>query len=120
MHPRLTENENTNITENLWAAKAGADRTALADGTYTIDYSVKGTRTASIGGKTGTVSGSASIFVYNDYEVPAKYSQYSGEQRQRANYSADADAEWAEYQQCLLSRSLSDDLHEIDRSCRGS
>ena len=98
-----TENENTNITENLWAAKAGADRTALADGTYTIDYSVKGTRTASIGGKTGTVSGSASIFVYNDYEVPAKYSQYSGEQRQRANYSADADAEWAEYQAALIA-----------------
>ena len=98
-----TENENTNITENLWAAKAGAARTALADGTYTIDYSVKGTRTASIGGKTGTVSGSASIFVYNDYEVPAKYSQYSGEQRQRANYSADADAEWAEYQAALIA-----------------
>ena len=98
-----TENEKTNITENLWAAKAGADRTALADGTYTIDYSVKGTRTASIGGKTGTVSGSASIFVYNDYEVPAKYSQYSGEQRQRANYSADADAEWAEYQAALIA-----------------
>ena len=98
-----TENENTNITEILWEAKAGADRTALADGTYTIDYSVKGTRTASIGGKTGTVSGSALIFVYNDYEVPAKYSQYSGEQRQRANYSADADAEWAEYQAALIA-----------------
>ena len=98
-----TENENTNITEILWEAKAGADRTALADGTYTIDYSVKGTRTASIGGKTGTVSGSASIFIYNDYEVPAKYSQYSGEQRQRANYSADADAEWAEYQAALIA-----------------
>ena len=98
-----TENENTNITEILWEAKAGADRTALADGTYTIDYSVKGTRTASIGGNTGTVSGSASIFVYNDYEVPAKYSQYSGEQRQRANYSADADAEWAEYQAALIA-----------------
>ena len=98
-----TENENTNITEILWEAKAGADRTALADGTYTIDYSVEGTRTASIGGKTGTVSGSASIFVYNDYEVPAKYSQYSGEQRQRANYSADADAEWAEYQAALIA-----------------
>ena len=98
-----TENENTNITEILWEAKAGADRTALADGTYTIDYSVKGTRTASISGKTGTVSGSASIFVYNDYEVPAKYSQYSGEQRQRANYSADADAEWAEYQAALIA-----------------
>ena len=98
-----TENENTNITEILWEAKAGADRTALADGTYTIDYSVKGTRTTSIDGKTGTVSGSASIFVYNDYEVPAKYSQYSGEQRQRANYSADADAEWAEYQAALIA-----------------
>ena len=98
-----TENENTNITEILWEAKAGADRTALADGTYTIDYSVKGTRTASIGGKPGTVSGSASIFVYNDYEVPAKYSQYSGEQRQRTNYSADADAEWAEYQAALIA-----------------
>ena len=98
-----TENENTNITEILWEAKAGADRTALADGTYTIDYSVKGTRTVSIGGKPGTVSGSASIFVYNDYEVPAKYSQYSGEQRQRANYSADADAEWAEYQAALIA-----------------
>ena len=98
-----TENEDANITEILWEAKAGADRTALADGTYTIDYSVKGTRTASIGGKTGTVSGSASIFVYNDYEVPAKYSQYSGEQRQRANYSADADAEWAEYQAALIA-----------------
>ena len=98
-----TENKNTNITEILWEVKAGADRTALADGTYTIDYSVKGTRTASVGGSTGTVSGSASIFVYNDYEVPAKYSQYSGEQRQRANYSADADAEWAEYQAALIA-----------------
>ena len=97
-----TENEDTNITEILWEAKAGADRTALADGTYTIDYSVKGTGTATAGGKTRTVSGSASIFVYNDYEVPAKYSQYSGEQRQRANYSADADAEWAEYQAALI------------------
>ena len=60
-------------------------------------------RLLSAGGKTGTVSGSASIFVYNDYEVPAKYSQYSGEQRQRANYSADADAEWAEYQAALIA-----------------
>lgn len=97
-----TENENTNITESLWRAKSGADRAALADGTYTIDYSVKATRTASIGGKTGTVTGSVSIYVYNDYQVPAKYSQYSGEQRQRANYSADADAEWAAYQSALI------------------
>ena len=98
-----TENGNVNITESLWQAKSGADRAALTDGTYTIDYSVSATRTATIGGKTGTVSGSASIFVYNDYEVPAKYSQYSGEQRQRANYSADADAEWAEYQAALIA-----------------
>ena len=97
-----TENENTNITESLWRAKSGADRAALADGTYTIDYSVKATRTASIGGKTGTVTGSVSIYVYNDYQVPAKYKQYSGEQRQRANYSADADAEWAAYQSALI------------------
>ena len=97
-----TENENTNITESLWQAKSGADRAALTDGTYTIDYSVKATRTASIGGKTGTVTGSVSIYVYNDYQVPAKYSQYSGEQRQRANYSADADAEWAAYQSALI------------------
>ena len=97
-----TENENTNITESLWQAKSGADRAALTDGTYTIDYSVKATRTASIGGKTGTVTGSVSIYVYNDYEVPAKYKQYSGEQRQRANYSADADAEWAAYQSALI------------------
>ena len=97
-----TENGNVNITESLWQAKSGADRAALTDGTYTIDYSVSATRTASIGGKTGTVTGSVSIYVYNDYEVPAKYSQYSGEQRQRANYSADADAEWAEYQAALI------------------
>ena len=97
-----TENENTNITESLWQAKSGADRAALTDGTYTIDYSVKATRTASIGGKTGTVTGSVSIYVYNDYDVPAKYKQYSGEQRQRANYSADADAEWAAYQSALI------------------
>ena len=97
-----TENKDTNITESLWQAKSGADRAALTDGTYTIDYSVKATRTASIGGKTGTVTGSVSIYVYNDYDVPAKYSQYSGEQRQRANYSADADAEWAAYQSALL------------------
>ena len=97
-----TENENTNITESLWQAKSGADRAALTDGTYTIDYSVKATRTATIGGKTGTVTGSVSIYVYNDYEVPAKYKQYSGEQRQRANYSADADAEWAAYQSALI------------------
>ena len=97
-----TENENINITESLWQAKSGADRAALTDGTYTIDYSVKATRTASIGGKTGTVTGSVSIYVYNDYQVPAKYSQYSGEQRQRANYSADADAEWAAYQSALI------------------
>ena len=98
-----TENGNVNITESLWQAKSGADRAALTDGTYTIDYSVSATRTASIGGKTGTVTGSVSIYVYNDYEVPAKYSQYSGEQRQRANYSADADAEWAEYQAALIA-----------------
>ena len=98
-----TENGNVNITESLWQAKSGADRAALTDGTYTIDYSVSATRTATIGGSTGTVRGSASIFVYNDYEVPAKYSQYSGEQRQRANYSADADAEWAEYQAALIA-----------------
>ena len=97
-----TENGNVNITESLWQAKSGADRAALTDGTYTIDYSVKATRTATIGGKTGTVTGSVSIYVYNDYEVPAKYSQYSGEQRQRANYSADADAEWAAYQSALI------------------
>ena len=97
-----TENGNVNITESLWQAKSGADRAALTDGTYTIDYSVSATRTATIGGKTGTVTGSVSIYVYNDYEVPAKYSQYSGEQRQRANYSADADAEWAEYQAALI------------------
>ena len=97
-----TENGNVNITESLWQAKAGADRAALTDGTYTIDYSVKATRTATIGGKTGTVTGSVSIYVYNDYEVPAKYKQYSGEQRQRANYSADADAEWAAYQSALI------------------
>ena len=97
-----TENDNVNITESLWQAKSGADRAALTDGTYTIDYSVSATRTASIGGKTGTVTGSVSIYVYNDYEVPAKYKQYSGEQRQRANYSADADAEWAAYQSALI------------------
>ncbi len=97
-----TENGNVNITESLWQAKSGADRAALTDGTYTIDYSVKATRTGTISGKTGTVTGSVSIYVYNDYEVPAKYKQYSGEQRQRANYSADADAEWAAYQSALI------------------
>ena len=96
-----TENANTNITESLWQAKSGADRAALTDGTYTIDYSVKATKTT-LGGKTGTVTGSVSIYVYNDYQVPAKYKQYSGEQRQRANYSADADAEWAAYQSALI------------------
>ncbi len=96
-----TKNKDTNITESLWSAKSGAKRTDLADGVYKITASVYANKTAGTG-KNVTWTFTVPIFVYNDYEVPAKFSQYSGEQRQRANYSADADAEWAAYQSALL------------------
>ena len=96
-----TKNKDTNITESLWSAKSGAKRTDLADGVYNIIASVYANKTAGTG-KNVTWTFTVPIFVYNDYEVPAKFSQYSGEQRQRANYSADADAEWAAYQSALL------------------
>ena len=61
-----------------------------------------GQRTRGKSGNDTTWEWDTPVFVYNDYDLPAKYSQYSGEQRQRANYSADADAEWAEYQAALI------------------
>ena len=98
-----TKNEDSNVTFNFWNAKDGANRADLADGTYNLTFSMEAERTR--GSKSSynqTWTYTIPLFVYNDYEVPAKYSQYSGEQRQRANYSADADAEWAAYQAALI------------------
>ena len=98
-----TTNEDSNVTISFWKAKAGANRADLADGTYNLTFSMEAERT--YGNKSSqnqTWTYTIPLFVYNDYEVPAKYSQYSGEQRQRANYSADADAEWAAYQSALI------------------
>ena len=96
-----TTKDGGNYTQTLWRAKSGAKRADLADGVYNIGYSFYATKTKNSGG-TETYTGTIPVYVYNDYSVPTKYSQYSGEQRQRANYSADADAEWAAYQSALL------------------
>ena len=96
-----TTKDGGNYTQTLWRAKSGAKRADLADGVYNIGYSFYATKTKNSGG-TETYTGTIPVYVYNDYSVPAKYSQYSGEQRQRANYSADADAEWAAYQSALI------------------
>ena len=96
-----TTKDGGNYTQTLWRAKSGAKRADLADGVYNIGYSFYATKTKNSGG-TETYTGTIPVYVYNDYQVPAKYSQYSGEQRQRANYSADADAEWAAYQSALI------------------
>lgn len=97
-----TTKDGGNFTQTLWKVKNGAQRTDLADGTYNIGYSFYATKTKNSGG-TETYTGTIPVYVYNDYSVPVKFSQYSGEQRQRANYSADADAEWAAYQSALLA-----------------
>ena len=96
-----TTKDGGNYTQTLWRAKSGAKRADLADGVYNIGYSFYATKTKNSGG-TETYTGTIPVYVYNDYSVPSKYSQYSGEQRQRANYSADADAEWAAYQSALI------------------
>ena len=104
----VTKNEDSTSTKSLWKAKSGVTRADIPDGTYRIKASIFGEYTYNLWpnnthkhDKTWTPE--ISVFVYNDYEVPAKFSQYSGEQRQRANYSADADAEWAAYQSALLA-----------------
>ena len=99
---KKTTKDGGNFTQTLWKVKNGAQRTDLADGTYNIGYSFYATKTKNSGG-TETYTGTIPVYVYNDYSVPVKFSQYSGEQRQRANYSADADAEWAAYQSALLA-----------------
>ena len=98
-----TQNEDMTSRENLWKAKPGITRADVPDGKYVIKFSVFGQRTRGSSGNDTTWEWDTPVFVYNDYDLPAKYSQYSGEQRQRANYSADADAEWAEYQAALIA-----------------
>ena len=97
-----TKNEDMTSRENLWKAKPGITRADVPDGKYVIKFSVFGQHTRGSSGNDTTWEWDTPVFVYNDYDLPAKYSQYSGEQRQRANYSADADAEWAEYQAALI------------------
>ena len=97
-----TQNEDMTSRESLWKAKPGITRADVPDGKYVIKFSVFGQRTRGNSGNDTTWEWDTPVFVYNDYDLPAKYSQYSGEQRQRANYSADADAEWAEYQAALI------------------
>lgn len=97
-----TQNEDMTSRESLWKAKPGITRADVPDGKYVIKFSVFGQRTRGKSGNDTTWEWDTPVFVYNDYDLPAKYSQYSGEQRQRANYSADADAEWAEYQAALI------------------
>ena len=98
----VTEDEDFASRESLWEAKAGVTRADIPDGKYVIKFSVFAERTYYSGSANTTWEWDTPVFVYNDYDLPAKYSQYSGEQRQRANYSADADAEWAEYQAALI------------------
>jgi len=98
-----TQNEDMTSRENLWKAKPGITRADVPDGKYVIKFSVFGQHTRGSSGNDTTWEWDTPVFVYNDYDLPAKYSQYSGEQRQRANYSADADAEWAEYQAALIA-----------------
>ena len=97
-----TQNEDMTSRESLWKAKPGITRADVPDGKYVIKFSVFGQRTRGNSGNDTTWEWDTPVFVYNDYDLPVKYSQYSGEQRQRANYSADADAEWAEYQAALI------------------
>ena len=97
-----TQNEDMTSRESLWKAKPGITRADVPDGKYVIKFSVFGQRTRGNSGNDTTWERDTPVFVYNDYDLPVKYSQYSGEQRQRANYSADADAEWAEYQAALI------------------
>ena len=97
-----TQNEDMTSRENLWKAKPGITRADVPDGKYVIKFSVFGQHTRGSSDNDTTWEWDTPVFVYNDYDLPAKYSQYSGEQRQRANYSADADAEWAEYQAALI------------------
>ena len=97
-----TQDEDMTSRESLWKAKPGITRADVPDGKYVIKFSVFGQRTRGNSGNDTTWEWDTPVFVYNDYDLPAKYSQYSGEQRQRANYSADADAEWAEYQAALI------------------
>ena len=97
-----TQNEDMTSRESLWKAKPGITRADVPDGKYVIKFSVFGQHTRGKSGNDTTWEWDTPVFVYNDYDLPAKYSQYSGEQRQRANYSADADAEWAEYQAALI------------------
>ena len=98
----VTKDENFASRESLWEAKAGVTRADIPDGKYVIKFSVFAEHTYYRGSDDTTWEWDTPVFVYNDYDLPAKYSQYSGEQRQRANYSADADAEWAEYQAALI------------------
>ena len=98
----VTTNEDTHATYHFWDAKEGVKREDIPNGTYVIRFSVKAQSTIGSGAD-HVWEYDIPIFVYNDYEVPAKYKQYSGEQRQRANYSADADAEWTEYQIALAA-----------------
>jgi len=98
----VTTNEDTHATYHFWDAKEGVKREDIPNGTYVIRFSVKAQSTRGSGAD-HVWEYDIPIFVYNDYEVPAKYKQYSGEQRQRANYSADADAEWTEYQIALAA-----------------
>ena len=98
----VTKDEDFASRESLWEAKAGVTRADIPDGKYVIKFSVFAERTYHRGSDDTTWEWDTPVFVYNDYDLPAKYSQYSGEQRQRANYSADADAEWAEYQAALI------------------
>jgi len=103
----VTKNEDSTSTKSLWKAKSGVTRADIPDGTYRIKASIFGEYTYNLWPNNThkhdkTWIPEISVFVYNDYDVPAKYSQYSGEQRQRANYSADADAEWAAYQSALI------------------
>ena len=103
----VTKNEDSTSTKSLWKAKSGVTRADIPDGTYRIKASIFGEYTYNFWPNNThkhdkTWIPEISVFVYNDYDVPAKYSQYSGEQRQRANYSADADAEWAAYQSALI------------------
>jgi len=104
MFSLITKNEDWSSTESLWKPKTGVTRADIPDGKYVIKFSVMGEYTENVSSskKNKTWTMDVPVFVYNDYDLPAKYSQYSGEQRQRANYSADADAEWAEYQAALI------------------
>ena len=98
----VTKDEDYASTESLWKVKSGVTRADIPDGKYIIKWSVWGEHTYYRGSDDTTWEWDTPVFVYNDYDVPAKYAQYSGEQRQRANYSADADAEWAAYQAALI------------------